>query len=209
MVAVTPLLAGVCVGLALLVAGGRRSPPLRRRWAGAGRVRGGRSVAPGAPPVPGAVLLDLVAEVVAGGASAARAVAAVGEALRAIDDPQATEVLALAARLRTGAREPASRRPASRGGGASASGGAAGDGDPGAVVVAALEEALDLALATGAGPVALLRAAARQQRRDRAVRGVLAARRLGVLVLLPTTLCLLPAFTLLTVVPLAIGLALG
>jgi hypothetical protein len=88
------------------------------------------------------------------------------------------------------------RRPGSR------------EDDP-ALVVPRLAEALDLALATGAGPVALIRAAAQEERRARAIRGVQSARRLGVLVLLPTGLCLLPAFLLLTIVPLAVSLALG
>jgi len=154
------------------------------------RPRFSASAADRAGRVPAPVLLDLVAEVIAGGAPVSRAVGAVGEALRSAGDPQAGDLLALAARLATGAPAPASRAPASP-------------------VALRLVQALDLSLGTGAGPVGLLRAAAQEERRAAAARTVQAARRLGVLVLLPTALCLLPAFLLLTVVPLAIGLALG
>jgi tight adherence protein B len=199
------LLAGLCTGLALLVWSRPPPAPARRSSARPARAPARSRAAP--EPVPGPVLLDLVAEVVAGGAPVSRAVSAVAESLRALGDPQAGPLLALAARLARGSRVPAlpalPALPAS---------GEAGPGSraPGVEdAVRALEEALDLALATGAGPAALLRAAAEQQRRDRAARGVQAARRLGVLVLLPTSLCLLPAFVLLTVVPLALGLLLG
>lgn len=73
----------------------------------------------------------------------------------------------------------------------------------------ALTEALGLAAATGLGPVPLVRAAAGQARRARAARSQVAARRLGTLVVLPTGLCLLPAFVLLTVAPLVLDLLLG
>ena len=74
---------------------------------------------------------------------------------------------------------------------------------------AALTEALALAGATGLGPVPLVLAAASQARRARAARSQVAARRLGTLVVLPTGLCLLPAFVLLTVAPLVLDLLLG
>jgi hypothetical protein len=73
----------------------------------------------------------------------------------------------------------------------------------------ALGEALGLASATGLGPVPLVQAAASQARRARAARSQVAARRLGTLVVLPTGLCLLPAFVLLTVAPLVLDLLLG
>ncbi|WP_143448405.1 hypothetical protein [Kineosporia sp. A_224] len=73
----------------------------------------------------------------------------------------------------------------------------------------ALTEALGLAAATGLGPVPLVQAAASQARRARAARSTVAARRLGTLVVLPTGLCLLPAFVLLTVAPLVLDLLLG
>jgi hypothetical protein len=219
------LLVGACLALAVLVARPAATTRCRlARGAGTGSpgVVGGREHPVGAvsgarPPrrrrpeaadgVPVPVLLDMVAEVLSGGAPVTRAVSAVGEALRAIGDPAAAEVLALAARLATGAPVV---RPAVRSRRGLGTGGRRVSGSPGSfAVVRLLGEALDLALATGSSPVGLIRAAAQEERRARAARSVQSARRLGVLVLLPTGLCLLPAFLLLTVVPLAIDLALG
>jgi tight adherence protein B len=70
----------------------------------------------------------------------------------------------------------------------------------------ALFGALELAQASGLGPVGLLRSAAAEQRRRRAQAQAVAARRLAVLAVMPTSLCLLPAFVLVTVVPLILGL---
>jgi tight adherence protein B len=69
-----------------------------------------------------------------------------------------------------------------------------------------LATTLDLSVSTGSGPVALLRDAAADERRRVAARQIQQARRLAVFVLLPTGLCLLPAFMLLTVVPLVLDL---
>jgi tight adherence protein B len=69
-----------------------------------------------------------------------------------------------------------------------------------------LVEALALADATGLAPAGLVRAAAAEQRRRLSAARSVAAGRLSVLVVLPMGLCLLPAFVLLTVAPLAIGL---
>jgi tight adherence protein B len=55
-------------------------------------------------------------------------------------------------------------------------------------------------------PAGVLVSAAAEERRRRADRRRLAAARLGVQVLLPTGLCLLPAFVLLTVVPMVLAL---
>jgi hypothetical protein len=66
--------------------------------------------------------------------------------------------------------------------------------------------ALDLADSCGLGPVGLLRSAAGEQRRRRAEALAVAARRLAVLAVLPTALCLLPAFIVLTVIPLVLDL---
>jgi hypothetical protein len=85
--------------------------------------------------------------------------------------------------------------------------GMAGAGRPGAF--GPLAEALELATRTGLGPVALVQAAAVEARRRRAAQSQVAARRLGTLVVLPTGLCLLPAFVLLTVAPLVLDLVLG
>jgi hypothetical protein len=89
-------------------------------------------------------------------------------------------------------------------------------GDPGGAVLLAggaaaatwrpLFAALELAESCGLGPASLLRSAAGDQRRHRTEALAVAARRLAVLVVLPTTLCLLPAFLALTVVPLVLAL---
>jgi tight adherence protein B len=132
--------------------------------------------------------MDLVAEVVASGSAPSRAVAVVGECLDRAHDPAAAALLGLADRLLGSGSRPAGPR---------------------LLVVDALDAALALSVATGAGPVALIRAGAEEHRRRAQAEQVRAARRLGVLVLLPTGLCLLPAFVLLTVVPLVIDLVLG
>jgi len=72
-----------------------------------------------------------------------------------------------------------------------------------------LLDAMDLARSTGLGPVSMVRAAADEQRRRHAAAQVLAARRLAVLVVLPAGVCLLPAFMLLTVMPLVLELLAG
>lgn len=69
-----------------------------------------------------------------------------------------------------------------------------------------LTEALALAQASGLGPVPLVQAAAARSRRRRAAAQQVAARRVGTLVVLPTGVCLLPAFVLLTVAPLVVDL---
>ncbi len=89
----------------------------------------------------------------------------------------------------------------------------AGGGDAGPLrglddAFAALGEALELATRTGLTPGLLVLAAADETRRRQAVRRQVAARRLATLVVLPTGLCLLPAFVLLTVAPLVIDLLL-
>lgn len=69
-----------------------------------------------------------------------------------------------------------------------------------------VRQALELATRTGVAPGSLVRAAAAEHRRRDAAAGTLAARRLGVLIVLPVGLCLLPAFVTLTVVPLVLAL---
>ena len=139
------------------------------------------------------MLLDLVAEVLASGASPARALWVVGECLDRMRDPAGGALLRLSDRL-------SDRRPNRSRVSASAT-------------VARAEEVLAATLAlsvsTGAGPAVLIRAASEEHRRRTLFEQVRAAHRLGVLVLLPTGLCLLPAFVLLTVVPLVLDLVLG
>jgi hypothetical protein len=135
------------------------------------------------------MLLDLVAAALAGGAAPPRAVAVVAECLDRSGDPAAAALRAFAVRLTSG-------QPTAR-------------GDDEHSAVASLAAALELAMAVGAGPVGLIRAAAEDRRRQSHDEEVRAAHRLAVLVLLPTGLCLLPAFVLLTVVPIVIDLVVG
>jgi hypothetical protein len=84
---------------------------------------------------------------------------------------------------------------------------ALGDPMPGPVPwVALLDETLLLARDAGLSPGPLLASAAEDERRRVALAQRLAAARLGVRVVLPTGLCLLPAFVLLSVVPLVAAL---
>lgn len=69
-----------------------------------------------------------------------------------------------------------------------------------------VRDALELATRTGVAPGSLVRAAAAEHRRQEAAARTRAARRLGVLIVLPVGLCLLPAFVALTVVPLVLAL---
>jgi hypothetical protein len=69
-----------------------------------------------------------------------------------------------------------------------------------------VREAMALAEATGLAPAGLVRSAAAEQRRREAAAAEVAARRLAVLAVLPMGLLLLPAFVLLTVAPLVLGL---
>ena len=64
----------------------------------------------------------------------------------------------------------------------------------------------ELSQRTGMAPVPLVTAAAASRRRRAREAQAVAAQRLGVLVVLPTGLCLLPAFVLLTVAPLVLDL---
>ena len=67
--------------------------------------------------------------------------------------------------------------------------------------------AMALADAAGAAPSLALRRAAAQVRADQLQQLELAAARLGVAIVLPLGLAFLPAFVLLTVVPLVIAIA--
>jgi hypothetical protein len=156
------------------------------------------------------MLLDLVGEVLVSGASPSRALARVGACLERVHDPTGSALLALARRLSAGSvgsvaelAGPRAVTTTGRWGYAASTVVPAGGG------MHALESALALSNVTGAGPVALLRAAAEEHRRRTHAEQVRAAHRLGVLVLLPTGLCLLPAFVLLTIVPLVIDLVLS
>lgn len=202
------LVAGASAATALLVGRpGRRGTASRLRRVARRASTGERPAAPGlrvGAPVTVPTLLELVAEVVASGAAPPRALAAVADCLENVHDPAAPQLRRLAGDL-----PGAAASPAAPGVGSTRSTGRAGsDPEPGAVVDG-LAAALALSVATGAGPAALIRGAAEEHRRRAQAEHTRAAQRLGVLVLLPTGLCLLPAFVLLTVVPLVIDLFLG
>lgn len=173
--------------------GGAASGPRLRTIRGAGgSSRRGRPA--GRPLVPVPTVLDLVAEVVAAGAPAARGLLVVAECVEPVDGLVAAELFSLAASVATG---PPAAPPTAQAG-----------ADP-MRHFRALAAAVDLSVTTGAGPVGLIRAAAQEERRRGHAAQVQAARRAGVTVLLPTGLCLLPAFVLLTVAPLVIELMIG
>lgn len=68
-----------------------------------------------------------------------------------------------------------------------------------------IDETLELAVSVGVPAAGLLRAAAEETRRDAAASGLAAAERLGVRLVLPLGLCVLPAFVLVGVVPVVVG----
>lgn len=183
------VLAAALVAAAVLLTGaGGPGPRVRRLGHQGGRRPRGRA-APAPQPVPWALVLDLLVAVLAAGASVTGALRAVGGELAEVGDPSAAAVLDLAASLELGPG------PAPAGG-----------GWPTPDHVRELHDVLSLSLRTGMAPVALVTAAADTRRRCRAQAQALAAQRLGVLVVLPTGLCLLPAFVLLTVAPLVLDL---
>jgi Type II secretion system (T2SS), protein F len=154
--------------------------------AGAGTSRGGLSRPRGTVVLPGPVLLDLVAAVLNAGAPVTTALRVVGQAAFGQGDVRAGQEL-----LRLADRHDLAL--------------AAVDGAT-PPWVAALDEALLLARESGAAVAPLLAATAEEERRRRAAAARAAAARLGVRVVLPTGLCLLPAFVLLAIVPLVLAL---
>jgi pilus assembly protein TadC len=149
--------------------------------------------------VPLPLVLDLLAAVLTAGAPVPGALRAVAAALEEVPDPSAPALRDLARSLEAGAP------------GRGAAGGAAGDGgtrapagrDP---TMGELLATLHLSAGTGLPPVSLVRAEAARLRRTRRSAQAVAAQRLGVLLVLPTGLCLLPAFVFLTVAPLVLDL---
>lgn len=79
----------------------------------------------------------------------------------------------------------------------------------GVPAVGAVAEALEPAWIAGASPVPLLRTAADRLRSRRRAETRAAAGRLGVQLVVPLTLCFLPAFVLVGLVPVLISLASG
>jgi tight adherence protein B len=174
------------------------APPARRAArrrldAGAGRPSRHGPRTPGSKPaahpgvVPGPVLLDLGAAVLGAGAPATAGVRLLAEVLHD-HDPGAAERL----------RELAVRHEAAAPGLAAAS--------PLPPWLLRFDAALTLARDSGTAPGPLLAAAAEDERRASAAAARVAAARLGVRVVLPAGVCLLPAFVLLTVVPIVLGL---
>jgi tight adherence protein B len=136
--------------------------------------------------LPGPVLLDLVAAVLHAGVPVTTALRVVGEAASGQGDARAgRELLRLAERHDL------------------VLGGVDGCAPAWA---AALDEVLLLARDSGLAVAPLLTATAAEERRRHAAEARVAAARLGVRVVLPTGLCLLPAFVLLAIVPLVLAL---
>jgi tight adherence protein B len=143
------------------------------------------------------VVIDLVAAVVEAGVPPVGAIRLVSGCLCEAGDPSGEDLASGGAGSSSGGGEPAPVGEESAPSG------------PGAADWRPLFDALDLAASCGLGPVGLIRSAATEQRRRRAEALAVAARRLAVLAVVPTTLCLLPAFVLLTVVPLVLDLLPG
>jgi hypothetical protein len=172
--------AGVLAALAVLVAGWSGGAARVRRW-----TRHRRALRSEAEAIPGPLVLDLVAAVLAAGAPVTTTLDLVAEALREYSPGQAEHLVDLA---RRSALAPADPSPA------------------GPAWLQVLDRALLLAGDAGVPPAGVLVSAAAAERRRRADRRRLAAARLGVQVVVPTGLCLLPAFVLLTVVPMVLAL---
>ena len=138
-----------------------------------------------APEVPVAVVIELVAAALACGLPPGDAVAA---AVRAAGPAAVTDLQPVVDALRLGTSpEVAWQRAGS--------------------AYATLARTLLLAERTGAGAAPALRRAAVDERAARRRRAQVAARRLGVQLVLPLGLATLPSFVLLGVVPVVLGLA--
>ncbi|MGI8535595.1 MAG: type II secretion system F family protein [Mycobacteriales bacterium] len=202
--AVALLVAGP-VGVALGVALGAGGPRLLARLEPRVRRAEREQLAADLPMV-----LDLLASCLAGGAALPAAADAVA---RAVPGPAGKRLAAVSAALAVGcppteawaalARDaPPDRGGASSGSWQSSGGGAAVE-DPLAAAARALGRAAEGG-APVAGAVSRLAAESRAEARSR---GEQAARRVGVLAVAPLGLCFLPAFVLLGVVPVVVGLA--
>jgi hypothetical protein len=172
------VVSGVLTALSVLLAG---------RAGGAARLgRRLRPARPRGPAVPGALVLDLVAAVLAAGAPVPTTLRLVASTLEEHGVDGTEHVADLARRHDLALAEPPP--PA------------------GPAWVRVLDRTLLLARDAGVPPRVALTSAAAAERRRRVDRRRLAAARLGVRVVLPTGVCLLPAFVLLTVVPMVVAL---
>jgi len=141
--------------------------------------------------------LDLLAACLAGGASAAGAAQAVGTA---VGGPAGERMARVGAALAVGSPSGQAWAALADPGGA---GGPGGSDDPFAPAARALARA-----AEGGAPVAAaVGRLADEARAQAGAKGEAAARRAGVLAVAPLGLCFLPAFVLLGVVPVVVGLA--
>lgn len=144
-----------------------------------------REAAPAPGRVPVAVVIELVAAALGSGLPPAEALAAV---LRACGGSTARDLQPVVDALRLGASAQASWRRAGP-------------------AYETLANTMLLADRTGAAAATALRRAAVDERAARRRRAQVAARRLGVQLVLPLGLATLPAFVLLGVVPVVLGLA--
>jgi hypothetical protein len=148
--------------------------------------------------LPSAVLMQIVASMIEAGMSPEQAVQVMGSHLERASDHRASTWKAV---LTSGPGNAFEENGLARGPERSKE-------DLGETV-RTLSEALTAASILGIGPVSLLHAAAMDQLHRDLHRRVVSARRAGVLILLPTGLCLLPAFLFLTVIPVVMTLAIG
>lgn len=153
-------------------------------WRARRRLRAARSGDPGLP-----LAVDLLAACLAAGAPPQQAVAAVGEALG--EGPFAAGLRQAARELRLGGAPPEVW-------------GRLGRSTPGAAGPA---RRLELADTTGIPAVAALEADAVEHRGRAARAARIRVQRAGVHIAAPLGLCFLPAFVLLGIVPVALGLA--
>jgi hypothetical protein len=160
-------------------------------WPGRPRRLGRSAPAQATPALLPALPIDLLLELIAAAlASGLPAVAAVAEVFAALGQPQPP---ALAAALAA----------PSRGGDPQRAWALAGaEFEP-------LAQALTLAECTGAAAGPLLREFAAAARLDRSRQAKIAARKLGVQLALPLAVTILPAFFLLGIMPIVLGLARG
>ncbi len=179
---------GIVVGLVVWgVGGGARVLVVRRRAdprepQGERRRAGRRERSAPAAEVPVVVVLALLEAATQAGAALPRALQVVG---RAVGDPTLERV---GGALILGARWDA-----------------AWEGVRGRVVADALRDAWT----SGAAPSGALASAGSRLRRGAAARAKVAAQRLGVQLVLPLGLCLLPAFVLVGLVPVLLSLGVG
>jgi hypothetical protein len=183
--------------------------------------------------LPGPLVLDLIAAVLAGGGAPATALRSVAAALQNGDDPRGDALLQIAGALADpepidpspSEMDPHTRRYARRGIPRSASPSdidqdtcpytrrgiprTASPSETADELMAVLEEELLMAVRSGLPPADLLRRAAAEARRRRAAEQRRAVHRLEVLLVIPAGICLLPAFVLLGIVPIVLDLVHG